>query len=518
MNRIIHILILLLVSIVSQAQVFYLSDDQYDYYRIMEFMNPQIDQRINTYPSNIYAYQKDSITWNPLDIDYSISEYKKNKYFKILPIRLSTHFNSGYPFGMNDGALWQGKGFTTALYGGVTGKIGILEYTISPMVFRAQNQEFELAPSNGVANPYNYQFESNKIDYVQRFGDEPLTQIDLGQTEVRLVYKKITLGVSNQNVIWGPSNFNPIILGNSSSGIPHVDLGTHTPINTKIGDFEIKLYWGALTESKYYDNNAENNTRYWAAGSFGYQPSFIPGLYIGLNRSMYKKGEEFHTKDLFAMFTNYRVPDDAAVGTNDEYDQMASLTCRWTFPSLGFEAFFELAKNDFGGQVVGFEPEHGRAYTLGLTKYFEFKNQKVLRFTYERSLVDRSKSAAYRYYNVWYTHGIVKQGYTHKGQLIAAGIGPGSTTDVLQGQFIWPKNMLTVMGQRIRYNDDYFLFNIANYPQHDHEWNVSVRYSRVWGKLIFNGEIAGAGRVNMYYIEGNDKYNWQFRLAINKQF
>ncbi|MEP4497316.1 MAG: hypothetical protein ABJ019_12325, partial [Ekhidna sp.] len=208
MKKTFHILIYISMPLFSIAQVLYPESEHLDYQRILEIKNPSIESRLNIFPSIISPYDTDSIDW---DIWQQNSTKTLDEKVSLLPLRWSNHFNSEYARGYNDGALWKGKGLTSSLQGGIQGKIGMLEYTLAPIVFYSQNADFQLAPQSGGNSIYNYQFRNARIDYVQRYGDDSFTRFNPGQSEVRLVHKSVTLGISTQNLTWGPGQQNALI-------------------------------------------------------------------------------------------------------------------------------------------------------------------------------------------------------------------------------------------------------------------------------------------------------------------
>ncbi|MCV9386831.1 capsule assembly Wzi family protein [Reichenbachiella ulvae] len=497
------------------SQVLYPESEWLEYYRVLEIKNEKIENRINIFASIINQYDRDSLSW---DIWSSqIPRNKNNKYISILPIRFANHYNSTYARGYNDGALWKGKGLTSSLQGGLTGKYGILEFTLAPIIFYSQNADFELAPIQGNNHIYNYQFRNQRIDYVQRYGDSSFTQIDWGQTEIRAVYKNMTIGISTQNMVWGPAQRNPIIMSNNAGGFPHFDIGTHKPINTKIGRIEAKVYYGVLNKSDYFSSDNQWNYRYWSGLNIGYNPSFLPSLYIGFNRAFYKKLDDFEASDLIVFIGKFDDTDGGANG-NDEYDQLGSLTIRWKFEKVGFETYFEYGLNDYGSKLIDTEPEHGRGYTLGFSKYIDIKTNNVLKLTYEHTSVDKPKNYIYRFNNSWYSHSIVRQGYTQDGQIIGAGIGVGSTTDFFDAQYFFKKGRLNLTAQRIRFDDDYFYSNIQTFYNHDHEWTLESKYSRFIGDYMLGIDFGVCIRENQYFIENNNKTNIFVGLNLTRLF
>ncbi|WP_109829620.1 capsule assembly Wzi family protein [Reichenbachiella versicolor] len=497
------------------GQVLYPNSELLNYYRFYEIKNIHNQQdRLNIFPSIMHQYNStDSAEWNPWKIK---TDY--NHKTQLLPIRLENHYNTQIANGYNDGALWKGAGYTGSIQGGFTGDYGILKFTFAPIFFYSENSEFQLAPQNDSNNSFNYQFKSNRIDYVQRFGNKSFSDFDFGQSEIRLALKNFTIGLSTENIVWGPAQQNPIMMSNQAAGIPHIDLGTNKPINTKIGLFEAKFYYGILEKSDYFDQANTWNYRYWSGTSIGYSPSFLPSLTLGFNRSFYKKMADFKATDLLVFLGSFDDTDgDPAI--NDDFDQLGSLSVRWLFKEVGFETYFEFAKNDFGGKLHGTTPEHSRGYVIGFSKYFELKEEDVLKLTYEHTSLDKPKSYVYKYNNSWYTHAIVRSGYTNKGQLIGAGIGPGSISDYFEAIYINKSSYLQLAAQRTRFDDDYFYeTQINNENNHDHEWTLSSSYSKFFNAYQIGTVFEYSYRKNKYFVENNNITNFYFGLTIQRYF
>ena len=502
-------------TIIVKAQVLYPESELVDYYRLIEIKNSNVENRLNIFPSIVHAYNKDSLAWDLWKENIHTESKEKNEAFNLLPIRWSNGYNSAYARGYNDGAVWKGKGLTSSLQGGVNGSLGLIQYTFAPIVFYSQNTAFDLAPTIGNNNPFNYQFRNNRIDHVQRYGNDAFTEFDFGQSEVRLVYKSFTLGISTQNIVFGHSQENPLIISNNAAGIPHVDVGTYKPVATKIGSFEGKIYYGMLRQSDYFNSPDNDGRRFWSGLSVGYNPSFLPDLTLGFNRSFYKNLDDFTATDLF-IFIDQFDDTDGNRATNDDFDQMGSVTMRWLFRDAGFEMYAEYGKNDFGGKFWGTSPEHARAYTIGFSKYVDVIKDNVLKLTYEHTSLDKPRNSTYRGYNSWYSHGIVRQGYTLNGQLIGGGIGSGSVSDFFEAQYFFPKGRWSLRAKRIRFDDDYFFDEVLDINRHDHEWTFESRLSKFVKSYLISFDLAVSLRQNQYFIESSDQTNLYLGLGVFK--
>jgi hypothetical protein len=73
------------------------------------------------------------------------------------------------------------------------------------------------------------------------------------------------------------------------------------------------------------------------------------------------------------------------------------------------------------------DSDHSRAVTVGLQKIFKIKNDDFL-FSWEWTQMEQTASRLIRNAGSWYRHGYVYDGYTNKGEVLGAGIGPGSNS------------------------------------------------------------------------------------------
>ena len=79
----------------------------------------------------------------------------------------------------------------------------------------------------------------------------------LGQSYVKINYKKLSLGVSNENIWWGPSIRNSIMMSNHARGFKHISFNTTSPVTTPIGNFEWQILSGRLEMSGYTPPNTD---------------------------------------------------------------------------------------------------------------------------------------------------------------------------------------------------------------------------------------------------------------------
>ena len=85
----------------------------------------------------------------------------------------------------------------------------------------------------------------------ERFGEKSISKTLIGQSSIRLNFKGLSLGVSNENIWWGPSIRNSIMMSNHARGFKHITFNTTKPLKTKIGNFEWQVISGRLESSGY---------------------------------------------------------------------------------------------------------------------------------------------------------------------------------------------------------------------------------------------------------------------------
>ncbi|MEP5614131.1 MAG: capsule assembly Wzi family protein [Cyclobacteriaceae bacterium] len=438
--------------------------------------------------------QEDGFSWNDI-------------YFKATK-------NSRYARGYNDGPVWKGVGRNIEMHGGLSGKTGKLTYTINPVFFYSKNKFFsipDLQPSTTVfAYPY-----SSQIDWVQRYGQGVVGKGHPGQSEVRLDVGKVVASIGTQNYSLGPAIYNPILLGRQAGGFPHVRMGmkpTYLSSKKNIAKVEANVIYGLLKESEYFDNDPDNNNRYFNGLFFAFTPSILPELTIGFNKVLYKQTRYFQGRDLISplFIIDDGVVDGDTLSPNDAFDQMASISLEWNLRESGFRAYVEFAKNDFTSDGAGLrptavEPEHSRGYTIGFEKILKNKKNTELVISYEHTNLSIGHQP-WRPTPPFYAHGINRQGYTHDGQIIGAGIGPGGNSDNLGIRMKKTKLSAFLLLQRIERDRDYFVRQIRNPNLHNIEYSLTTATQLQFEKYDLFVEAT---------LSQNYSWNYQFNDVVN---
>ena len=236
-----------------------------------------------------------------------LSFLKGNGKIKILPIDYNIEFNSHHPYNRNNGSMGPNRGYQHIISAGIYAEIGPLSIQLKPEYLFSENKDFEgfgEGPNGHYSATWAKRYQLwNYIDMPERFGEKSINKTLIGQSSIRLNFKGLSLGLSNENLWWGPSIRNSIMMSNHARGFKHITFNTIKPIKTKIGNFEWQLISARLESSGYnqsgYDkSNAgrpiyvrkinqlgeTDDWRYMQALMFSYSPKWIDGLSLGYIR------------------------------------------------------------------------------------------------------------------------------------------------------------------------------------------------------------------------------------------
>jgi len=438
--------------------------------------------------------------------------------------RLRLFANTTFPWGRNDGAVWQGKGATTAL--DVGGAIGwrSLTVTLQPTLIYNQNSAFDLAAVEVGDQPV-YAYPWRVIDYPQRFGPDPFWTVDPGQSEVAVDWRGARVAAGTRNLWWGPAIENPIIMSNNAPGFRHVSLATERPLDIGIGDLEGQWVWGALGQSDWFDPTVTQTDRFFTGIVITYSPAFLPGLSLGGTRVFQELvpdgGVPF--EDHFLVLQGLRkerlVSSNAPDGT-DERDQLLSLFGRWMMPESGFEVYAEWARNDHSGSLTDFvlEPEHSQAYTMGLQKVTALSPERMVVARLEFVHLEAPPTFQVRPRGVYYEHSVVTQGYTHEGQILGASVGPGGSGQSMGVDLYAPWGMVGFDARRrVTDNDAYWVWAIENasaFEKHDVSLEVGANALLFVHDFDLTGSLTATRELNRYF-DGPNLWNLNLGLTAH---
>ncbi|MET0400153.1 MAG: capsule assembly Wzi family protein [Longimicrobiaceae bacterium] len=376
----------------------------------------------------------------------------------LLAPRLDLTWNSEAPFSLNDGVLWAGRGLSTQVTLGAHARWGPLSLVLAPQLVHQANRPFEHLVTAAVVageTPPWYR-GSHSIDTPLRPAAQGETFLHPGQSTLSLGAGPLAVGASTENGWWGPGIRNAIVLSNHAGGFPHLFLGTRAPVRTPLGSLEARLLGGWLSESAGFDTVRANDVRSISAVAVTLRPAFEPDLTLGVARSVQgavrtRSAAAGHLADALSRWGSSSPGD---TGTADRQDRIWSVFGRWVFPGDGLEAYGEWARQR--SSVAGVFPERESAggYTVGLQGVRGIGPRGLLRLQSELTTLEQPSSGGAQ--PSFYTSPGVPQGYTQRGQVIGAAIGPGSSSQWLAADYLDPRWRVGVFGGRIRWDNDAF--------------------------------------------------------------
>ncbi len=450
--------------------------------------------------------------------------------------------NSGFPWGANDGPLWQGRGLNVAVGTAAAFRVGPVRGTFAPVAFVAQNASFRLMATRGT-DPLQSAFRPTDIDLPQRFGTSTYARLDPGESSIRVVTGPLSSGISTAAVGFGPGETFPAILGSNAGGFPHLFVGTGARgIRIPwVGRITGKYILGSLSESRWSpvtptdtfvtvsDPIPSRRVGSGLAGSL--LPGALPGLELGVTRffhspwsrsggawSAWAKPFEGILKKGFGN----RNPNSFDP-TGDPDNQLASFFARWVLPKRGFEVNFEYMREDHAWDLRDYaqEPEQNGVISAAVRVVTHKSADRLGVLTLEFFDGDVSPNAQQRAQGLLYANGTMRQGHTQNGQLLGTAIGPGA---VAGSRVAWErfdqKGSVVFALQRLRtrslgsFNPEGLFLPAPDALPNSHDWviDASAGISRRLRGRTISGD-AGIAYSGVWQFDGS-KANIYIRTAI----
>lgn len=419
------------------------------------------------------------------------SAYGKSKIL-ILPFSWQQRFNGHPSYSRNDGALIPAKGYQSLISGGFYVKVGPLSVQIRPEYVFAANAPFR-----------EYSSHYGSADLPVRFGKDTYSKLFWGQSSIRLNFDPVSVGISNENLWWGPGKQNSILMSNTGPGFKHLTLNTSRPLRTPVGSIEAQIISGRL-EGSGYTEGLPDDWRYLSGMVFSYQPRWLQGLFLGLTRSFQTYNEDMGNRlgdylPLFQAFQKKNTDED-----KKRRDQLTSVFARWLFTKSKAEVYFEYGLNDHSYNSRDFlmSPEHSRAYTLGMTKIMPYKGREgeYIHLGLELTHMEQSIDRIFRDAGEWYMHSEVLHGYTNRGEVLGAGIGPGGNFQSVNISWVKDLNQIGLQLERYEHNGD-IPNNNGSGPWIDFSAAAIGNWS--YNRFIFNAKLQAIESVNYQWLSGS---------------
>jgi hypothetical protein len=445
---------------------------------------------------------------------------KSNIRISLLPVYLHTRYNHHHPYGWSDGPMVPARGLQQYLSGGIYIRASIFEAQFRPEYVWAQNKAFQNPP-----------FRPHNIDLPERMGQDNYEKAFMGQSFVKMHIGPFAMGLSTENIWWGPGRKNAIIMSNNAPGFGHFTLHTNKPIKTRYGTFEGQLVSGKLRYSGFYPYTLRYQPGEWPpiapdivrdttlttkyhsffTGMFvTWQPKWTPGLFLGVSRIAQLKGEPAKLRSYLSVFNLVSKPDIMTGGLeagSSNRNQIISASARYLFKESHAEVYFEMGREDHWWDLEDLitRTTYSTAYLAGMRKLYKLKgdNQyfevqaEVTKIQASMGNMLRASMRSFSFY--MHANGV---GWTNQGQVLGAGIGPGSNMFSVGGTYINGFNSLGLQFERVVYNEDLFHTQIdylrlgsganpffVDASKHFVDWSFLLNYHTSYGKLMVGYQL-----------------------------
>ena len=558
------------------------------YSQTLNLNNPLFENNLRRAQLNGDISSNISFTLRPLDlnnydVDKDIFDYNEyaptvlsflngNGKLKILPVDFNINYSSHHPYNRNNGSMITNAGYQQLISAGLYFELGPLSIQLKPENIYAENRDYDGFWEGHYDVIWARRYILwNRIDMPERFGEEAYKKTTFGQSSIRLNYKALSLGLSSENIWWGPSIRNGVMMSNNAQGFNHITLNTRRPIKTAIGNFEFQLVTGRLEPSgfdppntdrtyagtklfvpKINQNGKTGDWRFFQGYSFTYSPKWISGLHLGLIRWTQMYGALFEGKYTWIsedprfegasigwlpIFNNFLRKNDKVEPFEKETDQAAAGFFRWVWEDSKAEIYGEFNHNDskFNFRDLLSDSDHSRAVTLGIRKLFDSKkDNSQYEFHWEWTQMEQTASRLVRNAGSWYMHGRVYHGYTNNGEVMGAGIGPGSNSQYFSISKISENQRLGGALEIIDQDNDFYYMAFEDSKDFRRYWkdfNLHLFYEKkfkdFWGSfnimysrsLNYQWELLNDPALP-YYHPGRDVNNFHidFKLTYPIQF
>lgn len=497
---------------------------------------------------------------NGFDLDSSVVDLDNSNFYRrfgmegkgkflTMPGTYRIQYNSTYAFGVNDGAFIPNRGIQQIFSAGAYAEYGKFTLQLQPEILFAQNKEYLGFPIEHQASILFYYEYMNRIDMPERFGNSAFNQVYAGQSSLRFNLKEYSLGLSKENLWWGPSRRNSLLLGNNAPGFLHFTLNTRKPVKTLIGSFEGQVISGFLKSTNFlppwpdytiqqnpvYYPKRQNGNRYMSGLVLTYQPKWVPGLFLGYGsvNHLYRS-DVSGIGDILPVFNGRKGPANAFDPIRDKRQQFSSGFFRWLSPAGRFEFYGEFGTRGNGRKLEDFitVPEQGRAFTFGFAHLMDLKKPgRFLEISSEMTLSGQTIREEIRQLRTWYIHDHVRHGYTHQGQVL--GIGNGPAANQLFVGFAWVEGLkkIGLQFERIEYNNDYYYYRYeASKDIRNKYVDLVFTLAPEWkfGDFLLSGKFQHVNTLNykwflenqpnQYFVPGYDRKNFVGQIGLTYMF
>jgi hypothetical protein len=453
--------------------------------------------------------------------------WNNNFGFELRNVGVLNQYNSTIGVGSNDGSLLPNVGNQNRVNVSLALRWKKLVLQLGPEFSQAENLapppfELDAGDQNYMARYYLYTV--NKIDNYWRFGKKKIQRVLPGQSSLRYQNDNFSLGLSTENIWWGPSLRNSLTMSNNADQFPYFTFNTLKPLKTGVGKFEGQFIFGRLSNPKFEHPDHERMKGIWNDGiavkdsgtrslvgmMISWEPKWIPNLYVGIATSSTFNQSDTNRRILsFPLFTAIKPL------------KLGSFFLRYNLPKENAEVYLELGRADKMATPFNIIRDSiPMGYTAGVRKLVPIKGGKShflfgleitrLELPDPRLIFVENAAFGVPLTNSWYTSSQVTRGYTNNGQVMGAWIGPGSNSQTIQLGWIKGSKRIIITGERVQHNNDFYYYNYltnslqTQYQNPQKHWaDINATAQVQWNirNLLLSGAWSYTSMINYRWVK-----------------
>lgn len=544
------LLVMIASSIIARAQFngFLQPVDLSDHYRVIQLTDTALAQKkgilhhsflLRPFVESVYDARNKKPDWGFTSVSYT-------RYYN------DSIGGSGY----NSENLYAATGWQERLSVGGRFQYKGLHIQVQPEWLMVQNRAQAMISTQFTdANFFSryYFYNINTIDQPSRPGMGSFNKVYPGQSFIRYEFSNgIAAGVSTENIWWGPGLRNALLMTNNAPGFLHAGIQTLKPLKTALGYIEAQALIGRLDSSGVEPvENQRQFAEFWpgayvprisqskrgiAAIMLSWQPRWVPNLYIGFAASRhYYNAQKDSLGQSFPDYPYTSSPQDTY------HASLGSIFMRYVMPGDRAELYAEFGRADKVATVFNlFGDTIPLAYTVGLRKLLPIGINKGfidiaaeithLQLPDPRLIFTADNPFGIPKTRSWYTHPRIRQGYTHIGKILGAGIGPGSNSQTISISWIKGFNRIGIRAERVAHNKDFYYYSHISGNLgggiHNQYWtdvSISLHGQYSWKQVQLAGAITSLSALNYRWVKvdgefdgpsSSDKRNLNITLSL----
>ena len=189
---------------------------------------------------------------------------------------------------------------------------------------------------------------------------------------------------------------------------------------------------------------------------------------------------------------------------------MGSIYAKYSIPEQGLFLWGELGtgNSSFTPISIFLRDTLLMGYAIGIQKNMPISAKRSLELFAQISSVQASTLHQAMSSTSWYVNSTVSQGYTHHGQVIGSGIGPGGASAYFSASVKTPVLSLGIFGERLMHNKDFFYANF---------YSSEGNFRRHWMDLTVGGfaKFKNTKTIQLIGLSFVKSFNHQWQIKDN---